>query len=142
MARYVIIALLSCFYVTGAVWFVQSQGQAYREELGRARQTEAGDSAIATGVAVQQPKLPAVNNITKSDTSPPSPEASTSAGASQTTVQTTSIESNAKPSGPPVQASGPAPAASAPLQAQLRRARPRKVLRVLRTLIRSGASRT
>ena len=41
MARYVIIALLSCFYVTGAVWFVQSQGQAYREELGRARQTEA-----------------------------------------------------------------------------------------------------
>ena len=113
MARYGVVALLSCFLVAGSVWLVQSEGQAYREELARARQTDRADSVVAISKLGEKAKPPAANAVAESDASRPSPPSATTGPAPEAPAQPPLVDTKAQPSVLPVRAGGTPPVPSA-----------------------------
>ena len=106
MARYGIIGLLSCFYLAGAVLFIQSQGRAYREELGRARHTDSVDPAVTTSNRAPQPTASTPISVAQSDPPRANAESSTAAPASQVPTQHTGADQKSQASANSIQPAG------------------------------------
>jgi Peptidase family M48 len=114
MARYGVIALLCSLYVAVSVWLIQSEGQAFREALGRSLPAETAVPAVVAGRPVEKPNLPVVDSAATSGASSPGTPGATARRVSEPPPRPSAAVAKAEAPAIPARTAGTLPVTAAP----------------------------